>query len=160
MNIFYLHHLPLVAAKLHCDKHVVKMVLETAQILAAVHHIHGNGENVTYKLTHAKHPCVVWAASSKANYLWLQRLGQELSNEYRFRYGKDHKCEAYIRGELASPPPALTNHVWTEPPKCMPDEYKTESVVESYENYYRGAKAAMAKWTNRVTPQFMQAITA
>lgn len=157
MNIFYLHPSALVAAKLHCDKHVVKMVLETAQILAAVHHIHGNGENVTYKLTHKNHPCVQWAASSLANYRWLQKLGVGLSNEYAFRYGRRHKCEEYIKGELADAPATLTKHLWTEPPKCMPDEYKVDSVVESYHNYYRNAKAAIAKWSHRAIPEFMLA---
>lgn len=157
MNIFYLHPIPRIAATLHCDKHVVKMILETAQILAAVHHIHGNGSAVTYKPTHINHPCVKWAAASPANYRWLQRLGYELGNEYRFRYGRDHKCEQYIKGELASPPSALADQpfIWTEPPKCMPDEYKRESVVDSYREYYKQAKRAIATWKIRQTPLFM-----
>jgi hypothetical protein len=156
MNIFYLHSTPILAARAHCDKHVVKMVLETAQILAAVHHIHGNSA-VTYKLTHANHPCVRWAAASPANYRWLQRLGYELANEYRFRYNRDHKCEQYINGELANPPAALAilPGLFSEPPKCMPDEYKRDSVVDSYRAYYAGAKAAIAKWAYRGVPSFM-----
>jgi hypothetical protein len=157
MNIFFLHTTPILAARAHCDKHVVKMVLETAQILAAVHHIHGNGANVTYKPTHLNHPCVKWAAASPANYRWLQRLGYELANEYRFRYGKDHKCEALINGELNNPPTALAGlpTLFTEPPKCMPDEYKRESTVDSYRAYYAGAKASIAKWAFRGVPSFM-----
>lgn len=156
MNIFYLHHLPLVAAKMHCDKHVVKMVLETAQLLAAVHHIHGNS-NVTYKLTHANHPCTKWAAASPRHYKWLQRLGEELSNEYRFRYDRDHKCEQYIKGELKHPPAALSSlpDTWIEPPRCMPDECKRDSVVESYREYYRQAKREFATWKVRSAPEFM-----
>lgn len=156
MNIFYLHHLPIIAAKMHCDKHVVKMCLETAQILAAVHHIHGN-DNVTYKLTHQNHPCVKWAAQSPTHYKWLQRLGEELCNEYRFRYDRDHKCEQYIKGELSDPPIALAAapFFWCEPPKCMPNECKRDSVVESYQEYYRQAKRAFATWKVRQAPAFM-----
>jgi len=157
MNIFYLHSVPIVAARLHCDKHVVKMVLETAQILAAVHHIHGNGDNVTYKATHINHPCVKWAAASPANYTWLQRLGYELCKEYSFRYDRTHKCEQYITGELEIAPEALLNqpNIWIEPPKCMPDEYKRDTVEDSYRAYYAGAKASIAKWTSRAVPLFM-----
>ena len=157
MNIFFLDRDPADCAKMHCDKHVVKMVLETAQILAAVHHIHGNGGVVTYKLTHKNHPCVVWAAASPLHYRWLQKLGAELCNEYRHRYSRDHKCEQYIKGELLDPPPALLTKParWKEPPRCMPEEYQRDSVEGSYREYYRRAKSSFAAWTNRQPPEFM-----
>ena len=107
MNIFALHRIPIMAAKMHSDKHVVKMVLETAQILATVHHIHGNGANVKYKPTHAKHPCVVWAAASRANYQWLLDLGKQLAREYKMRYGKFHACHDLFNTELSSAPSEL-----------------------------------------------------
>lgn len=157
MNIFYLHHIPHFAARMHCDKHVVKMCTETAQILATVHHLHGN-HNVTYRATHAGHPCVKWAAASPLHYRWLQRLGMALCAEYSFRYGpRRHKCEQYISGELRDFPPAMANlkFHWSEPPACMPDEFKKDSVVESYHEYYRKAKRAFAKWTHRIEPSFM-----
>lgn len=156
MNIFYLHHLPIIAAKLHCDRHVVKMCLETAQILAAVHRIHGN-DSVTYKLTHKNHPSVKWAAASPRHYKWLQRLGEELCNEYRMRYNRDHKCEQYIKGELKHAPEALIAlpDTWCEPPQCMPDDVKHENTVTAYQQYYREHKRSFATWTLRSTPSFM-----
>lgn len=156
MNIFYLAPTPREAAQLHCDKHVVKMILETAQILATVHHTHGNHE-VTYKATHVNHPSVKWAAATRANYLWLHKLGLELCAEYYYRYGKIHKCHQYLIGELYFPPTDQPDGEWSEPPACMPDEYKTDDIVQSYKNYYRGAKSQFAKWTNRDTPDFMTA---
>ena len=155
MNIFYLHHLPIIAAKLHCDTHVVKMVLETAQILSTIHH--QNGSPAPYKPTHANHPSVKWAAASPAHYRWLQSLGANLCNEYRLRYGRTHACEVYIKGALASPPAGMTKlWTWTEPPKCMPVEYQEGSTVDAYRRYYREAKKSIAKWARlNNTPQFM-----
>ncbi|MEI8285856.1 MAG: pyrimidine dimer DNA glycosylase/endonuclease V [Actinomycetes bacterium] len=137
MNIFVLHQSAPLAAKMHCDKHVVKMTLETAQILATVHHIHGNGANVTYKPTHENHPCVVWAAASLANYRWLLTLGQYLAREYKLRYGKYHACTELFSGELSDAPPALNKAPSVPFALCMPDECKTDDPVESYRNYYR-----------------------
>ena len=37
MNLFYLHKEPEVSATLHCDKHVVKMIIEYAQMLSTAH---------------------------------------------------------------------------------------------------------------------------
>lgn len=73
MNIFVLDYTPQKAAEYHCDKHVVKMILESAQILCAVHHKNGDS-NVPYKLTHKNHPCTIWAGESRSNYLWLTQL--------------------------------------------------------------------------------------
>ena len=137
MNIFILHHIPIMAAKAHSDKHVVKMVLETAQILATVHHIHGNGAAVTYKPTHEKHSCVVWAAASRTNYLWLVSLGQALAREYKIRYDKFHACHGFFTGELVSPPPALLFAAPTPFAQAMPDECKNPDAVIAYRQYYQ-----------------------
>ena len=137
MNIFFLSRIPLVAAKLHSDKHVVKMCLESAQILATVHHIHGNGENVKYKSTHAKHPCVLWAAASRANYIYVRELGIHLCRQYTSRYGKYHACHELFRNELLNPPPALKFSKPTDPAQAMPDECKDADPVKAYRRYYR-----------------------
>ena len=101
MNIFYLHSIPQIAAIYHCDKHVVKMIVETAQLLATAHHELGNGDKVTYKPTHKNHPSAVWARSSRLHYMYLQRLGLSLCKEYTKRYGKEHSVEKYFRTELS-----------------------------------------------------------
>lgn len=148
MNIFALDRDPVEAARMHCDKHVVKMVLETAQILST---IAGHG----YKPTHKNHPCTRWAAESRANYAWLFDLGVELGREYTRRYGKRHKSSYVIAGMW--PPRDLPDIGLTPFALVMPDEYKTDCPVESYRAYYLGEKAAMAKYKNGRTPKWMQA---
>jgi len=159
VNIFYLHHAAPLAARMHCDVHVVKMVLETAQILCTVHHIHGNGEAVPYKPTHPRHPSVLWAAESKAHYDWLQHLGHHLCDEYALRYkGRRHACEDYIKGCLRFPPPALMaqKFLWREPPQAMPDDCKVDgNPVAAYRKYYQKHKAPFAKWRLGGVPAWM-----
>lgn len=160
MNIFYLHHSPPLAARMHCDIHVIKMILETAQILSTVHHLHGNGDAVPYKPTHKHHPSVKWAAESKVQYDWLQQLGVYLCNEYAVRYGgKRHACEQYIKGCLEAPPPALREsrkYIWTEPPQAMPDDVKVPGdTATAYRNYYRKYKSHFARWKLGGVPAWM-----
>lgn len=153
MNIFYLDSDLRKCAEYHCDKHVVKMILESAQLMSSACRM--SGLEVGYKLTHKNHPCAIWTRASKENYLWLAELVFYLNKEYRFRYGHSYNHKSYdLVSEL--PVPDLPDTGWTEPPMCMPDEYKTSSVIQSYRNYYRGAKAAIATYKNRPIPEFMQ----
>ena len=69
MNIFVLHKDPKIAAQMACDKHVIKMILETAQMLCTA--ARTKGAWAPYKQTHKKHPCTLWAAATKANWVWL-----------------------------------------------------------------------------------------
>jgi hypothetical protein len=154
MNIFFLDYDVKKCAKDHCDKHVVKMILETAQLLCGVHHAtEQKTPNIPYKLSHKNHPCAIWTRESLSNYLYLCELGLELCKEYTYRYGKRHKSQDVIEW-------CITNKLniidkgFTEPPKAMPDEYKVVDVVESYRNYYRGAKSGFAVWKNRVKPNW------
>jgi hypothetical protein len=156
MNIFFLDENPTLSAQYHVDKHVVKMILETAQLLCGVHHmtvhdkIHDTGQ-VPYKLSHKNHPCSIWCRESLSNYLYLCELGLELSKEYTYRYGKRHKSQDVIEWCLINKP-NIPDIEFTEPAKAMPDEYKVKSVVESYRNYYIGAKSGFAIWKNREKP--------
>lgn len=136
MNIFVLHHSAHIAAMYHSDVHVVKMTLETAQILATVHHLHGNGDAVKYKPTHQNHPCVKWAAASLLNYRWLQLLGVSLARQYRMRYGKEHACSELFSGELQDAPPALNKAPNVPFALCMPEECKDADPVVAYRKYY------------------------
>jgi len=156
MNIFFLDENPILSAQYHVDKHVVKMILETAQLLCGVHHmtvhdtIHDT-DQVPYKLSHKNHPCSIWCRESLSNYLYLCELGLELSKEYTYRYGKRHKSQDVIEWCLINKP-NIPDIEFTEPAKAMPDEYKVKSVVESYRNYYVGAKSGFAIWKNREKP--------
>lgn len=145
MNIFVLDQNVYKCAEAHCDRHVVKMVLETAQILCSAAHLHG-GSRLAYKPTHIKHPCVQWAAASRDNYAWLIGLGNALSSEYYRRYGKVHKSADVIRGSVGYytmlPARGRTEHV-----QCMPEQYKVEGdPVAAYRNYYLGEKMGFARW--------------
>jgi hypothetical protein len=98
MNIFLSSPDPRECAQALDDKRVVKMALETAQLLATV--CHSLGHNVGYKPTHGGHPCTVWAGKSRERFAWLVEHGLELCEEYRFRYRPDHKSKEII--ELAA----------------------------------------------------------
>ena len=152
MNIFFLDSNPRKIAQYHCDKHVVKMILETAQLLCGVHWVCGS--EAPYKLSHKNHPCSKWAREGDKNYEYLCEIGLALCDEYTYRYGKTHKSEAIIEWCANNIPKIPSGS--TTPAMAMPDEYKVNSVVESYRNYYIGAKADIAKWTKRETPEWFK----
>ena len=156
MNIFFLDENPTLSAQYHVDKHVVKMILETAQLLCSVHHVTDQDtdqdtDQVPYKLSHKNHPCAVWARQSLSNYLYLCELGLELGKEYTHRYGKRHKSIDVINWCIINKP-NIPDIGFTTPAMAMPDEFKVDSVVESYRNYYMGAKISLASWKNREKP--------
>jgi hypothetical protein len=154
MNIFFLDFDTTKCAQYHCDKHVVKMILETAQLLCGAHHMSNKPtDNIPYKLSHKNHPCSIWVRKSLSNYLYLCDLGLELCKEYTYRYGKRHKSQDIIEWCLYIKP-LIYDLGFTTPPKAMPDEYKVNDVIESYRNYYIGAKKDFAKWKNRDIPEW------
>ena len=147
MNIFVLDTDPNTAAILHCDKHIVKMPLETAQMLSTVC-------GGPYKPTHANHPCTVWARASTANYSWLWHLGIFLSEEYTYRYGKTHKCQAIIKS-LSEPPASVPVGERTPFAQAMPPECQHADAVLAYQQYYAAHKQHLAAWKFRPKPDFM-----
>jgi len=149
MNIFALDPCPIKSARMLCDKHVVKMPLETAQILCTI--LDSFGIAARYKPTHKFHPCTIWAKASSANFDWLAVHGWALCNEYKMRYGKDHKCLEVIHDCLANKPRFEALEL-TPFALAMPDEYKTACPHESYLNYYQGAKSHLFKYTFRKNP--------
>lgn len=156
MNIFYLSNDPDDCARQHVDKHVVKMILETAQLLSNAHHMLDGAQVIKpiYKLTHKNHPSAIWVRTSKQHYLWLHSLLKSLCKEYTYRYQKIHKVEHSGLLEVLSVPPLnLNDKGWvSDPTPAMPDEYKTTTAIESYRKYYKGAKSSFANWKNRPTP--------
>jgi hypothetical protein len=154
---------PEIAARSLCDKHVVKMTLETAQLLSTAHRIvdgdesgrlSGDMETRLYHRTHVGHPCVRWSISSIENYLWLAEHFVYLCSEYRYRYGRIHKSFSIV-DYLVNPPVGISAFKFTKPALCMPDEYKVTDHVESYRNYYRIAKKSLHKYTNRHAPDWL-----
>jgi hypothetical protein len=153
MNIFLLDYDVKKCAQSHVDKHVVKMILETAQLLCGVHWITDSQSAAPYKLSHKNHPCSIWTRESLSNYLYLCELGLELCYEYTYRYGKRHKSQDVIEWCVVNKP-NIEDKGFTEPAKAMPDEYKVDDAVESYRNYYCGAKSGFASWKGRNVPEW------
>ena len=153
MNIFVLSANPREAAKWHVDKHIVKMPLETAQILYAARRHYGD-DTTPYKATHQHHPCCKWASESVENYVWLCILGIELCIEYVYRYGRKHKCCDIIEECLLKVPKKIANKGRTEFVQAMPDHCKMDNPVLAYRNYYLQEKSHLAKWKNRGVPHW------
>ena len=154
---------PKLCAQMHCDKHVVKMILEYAQILCTTHRIIDNIEDddktVTYyKKTHANHPSVKWARETKGNYMWLYYLFKNLCKEYTYRYGKIHLCDTKLRKILKKPPKNISQTMdITVLPQCMPDECKIKgNSIVAYRTYYIREKSYFAKWKKRKIPEWFQ----
>ena len=169
MNIFYLSEHAQIAARMQCDQHVVKMTLESAQMLCTAINVCG-GES-PYKTTHLNHPCSIWARHNYDNFMWLKRHALELAYEYTRRFGKVHKSQAVIEHcaievervrALFGRGPGNTLRFGptegrTKPPLCMPDKYKTDDHVQSYRAYYLGEKRSFARWSKtREAPRWWQ----
>lgn len=156
MNIFYLHHDPKLCAQQTCDKHVVKMIVETAQLLSTAHHVlDGETGKQIYKKTHANHPSAIWARKADSNYVWLWCLLVSLCKEYTHRYGKIHLCQrSGLVQRLMELPAGIPVGPFTPPTPAMPDEYKTADALQSYHNYYNGSKSKFATWKQRPVPKW------
>ena len=145
MNIFYLHQNPEKAAKYQYNKHIVKMILESAQILCTVHHKYmGEDVDVPYKSTHKNHPSTVWAGQSAQNYTWLYRHFVALCEEYKKRYSKEHLSYTKCKDKVNILPGGMLETGLTDMPQCMPDEYKSECAIQAYWNYYINGKKDIA----------------
>lgn len=155
MNIFYLSKIPEEAAEMHCDKHVVKMILETAQLLSTAHRVLDGDEWAEYvdlyKCTHINHPSTVWVRASADHYKWTLDLLFYLCKNYTLRYGKIHKTQRLL-DSLAVLPENIPDEGFTQPPQCMPDQYKTDCSVDAYRAYYMGEKSSFAVWNHSDTP--------
>lgn len=177
MNIFYIDHDPIKAAQGMVDKHVVKMILESAQLLSTAHRLldgtqvegtsktgrkakrwilHDSRQDVLYLATHIHHPSAVWCRQSVENYSWLVEHFFALMHEYTHRYAKKHACFGDLSFMLQSPPHKLKDYDWTNMPCAMADEYKiSDDPLTNYRNYYKIGKATMHKWTNRQPPEWI-----
>lgn len=154
MNIFYLDNDPVKCAQMHCDKHVVKMIVEYAQLMSTAHRLLDNNEQV-YKATHPKHPSAIWTRASKANYEWLFELWTVLLEEYTYRYGRQHACTKMFN-VLFNAPKNIAEGPFTEPTPAMPDEYKvSDDSIASYRKYYIGAKRHFLSWKGRTQPEWI-----
>ncbi len=159
MNIFVLDKNPKTCAKMHCDKHVVKMILESAQMICTTHHLCRNPNlkyRVPYKSTHENHPCNRWLRDSLANYLWLVDLTKSLNDEYKYRYDKTNNHKSYDAIKDL-PLPNIPNIGLTRWARAMPDECKIDDdVISSYRNYYQQEKKDILHFKKRNNPYWLK----
>lgn len=177
MNIFVLNRDPAIAAQQMCDKHVVKMILESAQMISTCHRVldgvpekrssvSGKRQVVYYKLAdwredhmykavHINHPCNVWLRKNLSNYYWLYNHFLALLAEYKLRYSKEHSCEKLIEPFTTLPNRIAEGNV-SDFALAMPDDCKTKDPVISYQNYYRMYKHQFATWKGREIPIWFQ----
>jgi len=153
VNIFVLDNDPKLAAQYHCNKHVVKMILESCQLLSTAHHILGSGGPL--KLTHTNHSAARWARESTSNYDWLYNLAVELCIEYTFRYNKNHKYETCgVLDSLQHHPFMLMKGPMTSRPLIMPTIYWQDDVIQAYRNYYFFDKQEILNYKRRDAPHW------
>lgn len=159
MNIFILDHNINKNVQYHVDKHVVKMITETCQILCTVYRETTENEipEFIYKSTHVKHPCVIWCKESKSNWKWLISFGYALYYEYQYRYNQPTKHQKalkildYLNNILIDLPEKLE----TPFAQAMPNEYKNKDIVKAYRDYYNGEKKHLFSWKNRQVPKWV-----
>ena len=149
MNIFYLYDNPVMSAEAQPDKMLVKMPLETAQMLCTAHReLDGNeyaDEVGLYKRAYWNHPCTVWARESSANYVWLYKHFLALGKEYTFRYGKTHNSVDKLARALFKQPDNIKRIGMTPLAQAMPDKYKNDDPIKAYRDYCINEKH-YAKW--------------
>lgn len=180
MNIFFLDRCARQAAQWQVDRHVVKMLTETAQILSTTHRLldglevevllekdgkskkkkvwvlpdHRN--DIFYNVTHKNHPSCIWARSSVENYNWLVDHLFALGEEYTHRYDKKHATIERLGYHIQSPPLNLKEWDWTEPPCAMGEEFIVSTdPVENYREYYRKGKVHLHSWKRRERPEWI-----
>ena len=154
MNIFILDTDVKKCARFHCDQHVVKMILESVQILCTT--LNKRGIATPYKSTHQKHPCVLWAGQSYDNFVWLTELARALNSEYKYRYRRsaDHKSMDVLERIAGY---GFENQGLTPFAQAMPENYKVAGdAVKAYRQFYLGEKMAFATWTRRRMPLWVK----
>lgn len=185
MNIFYIDKDPQICAEQMVDKHVVKMILETAQLLSTAHRIidgieyvekkYVNGslppryrnvkrwslddsrDNVLYQATHINHPSAVWCRATNNNYNWLYCHFVALLKEYTYRYGKVHKCASMSNILRFTPQFIPSGYLTPVTPAMAPEYLISNDSVTNYRNYYKRGKTHLHKWTKRQPPEWLVA---
>ena len=181
MNIFILDNDPVIAAQMQCDKHVVKMIVESAQMLSTVHRmvdgvmerrpsksgsmlqyfkLDDEREDVLYKACHFNHPSTVWTRESIANYHWHYKHFLALCEEYTYRYGKIHATETKLKEALRPYPKKIVSKPQTpfklamaQFPECI-----SKDAVASYRKFYKTKQTRFKMaWTKRPQPEWFNA---
>lgn len=183
MNLFILDKDPVIAAQLQCDKHVVKMIVESAQMLSTVHrmldgqlkrapsksgktmskhwvHPYPELDGALYRAVHMSHPCTVWTMKSNLNYRWHYNHFIALCDEYTYRYGKVHATDTKLRDLLDRTPVNIPYRDMTQFPLAMksnPECMFPDDPVKSYRLFYQTKQDRFKmKWTKRDVPEWFK----
>lgn len=182
MNLFVLDEDAVKAAQLQCDKHVVKMIVESAQMLSTVHRmldgvqerrrsksgktyvkywtLLDEREDLLYKAVHMSHPCTVWTSKTSGNYRWHWEHFSALCDEYRYRYQKNHSTDVQLRDALYYPPRNIPDGPMTIHPLAMksnPECMFPDDPVKSYRLFYQTKQARFKMaWTKREVPEWFK----
>jgi hypothetical protein len=181
MNLFVLDKCPIKSAELQCDKHVVKMIVESAQMLSTVHRMLDGTESrirsksgktmvkhwempdptddkLLYKAVHMNHPCTVWSRETHLNYLWHYIHFCALCDEYTYRYGKIHASDILLRSRLRKLPVNIPHGPKTPQPLAMgsnPECMDHSDIVGSYRKFYQTKQERFSMdWTKRSVPEW------
>lgn len=160
MNIFYLDTDATKCAQFHCDSHVVKQILESAQLLSTAHRILDEGflskelNDNLYKTSHQFHPSFKWVSNSKGNYEFLYNLLEELLKEYTYRYHAKHACSDLL-AFLKEPPMCIDDKGFTKFTQVVPDDCRNDNPVEGYRDYYKKYKVHLLSYKVRDIPEWL-----
>lgn len=184
MNLFILDKDPVKAAQLQCNRHIVKMVVESAQMLSTAHRmldgteerrpsksgktmsrywvLPDDREDVLYKAVHMHHPCTVWTMQSNNNYTWHWVHFAALCDEFQYRYGKVHKTDALLRDRLKELPRNIPVGYLTQQPLAMksnPECMFPNDVVKSYRAFYQTKQHRFKMvWSKRSVPEWFEMV--
>lgn len=184
MNIFTLSNDPIEAARMQCDKHIVKMCTESAQMLSTAHrmldgqltHVPSKSgktkvkawilpddrEGVLYKAVHMNHPCTVWTMKSNSNYMWHYAHFIALCDEYTYRYGKVHATDKLFRERFAFMPKNIKYGAMTPfalAMKANPECMHPDDPVRSYREFYQTKQGRFKMaWTKREIPEWFEVV--
>jgi len=182
MNIFVLDKSAKTSAELHCDKHVVKMIIESGQMLSTAHRmldgdetrrpsstgktmskyweLPDSREDVLYKAVHMGHPCTVWTMESDSNYKWHYDLFKNLCAEYTHRYGKIHATQKKLLTALKELPNNIEKKSMTPFALAMgsnPECINHDDIVGSYRKFYKTKQKRFSMvWSKRETPNWFK----
>ena len=173
MNIFATDENPIIAARNLCDKHINKMIVESAQMLAngfslerlAQDDVPRNQKGEPRTHGYPKHPCTLWTYETTGNMDWLCSHALEMGNERRYRWPDRAKhfsldfiswCRDNIYDSLA-PVGELTDFAVaiSEDMNCRKrvENFNDLSSIDKYRFYYKHDKE-FAEWTKRTRPNW------
>jgi len=151
LNIFAVDPDPEISARMLCDRHCIKMILESAQMLCTAHA--ASETKPPYKPSFANHPCTIWVRALLPNYLWLCEHAKAMCDEYTVRYGRRHKTEDVIDWCMANVPALESANAPSAFALAMPDKYKNPAdPVQAYRDYYIFEKSRFAYWKSGLVP--------